>query len=792
MKQLPEALRPLAQYRQFILWKPVPSTTQPGKIDKKPVHPQTGWVSDPHDPTIWVDADTAISRAAGGTLGVGFVFTASDPFFFLDIDGALGADNKWSPLANQLCETFKGAAVEVSQSGKGLHIIGSGEYPPHSCRNTPLGLEFYTEKRFVALTGIGAQGSAAARPQAAIDWLTANYFPPSATVTSSAEWTDEPCEGYGGPEDDAALIEKMLASRSIGAAFGGRASIQQLWAADGDALAASYPDPRGFDHSSADAALCQHLAFWTGKNCERMDRLFRLSGLDREKWENRPDYRERTIGHAVSHCANIYSAGKAPSPPPTKEQTEAATDQGVTLKSGYQYLAVNQLIKLFKDCVYIQNLHRIFTPDGSLLKPEQFRAVYGGYVFALDSSNDKTTTKAWEAFTESQAAQFPRAHDICFRPEHTPGSLIKEEGRVLLNTYTPIETYRVKGDPAPVLDLLSRILPDPRDRDILLAYMAACVQYPGVKFQWAPLLQGAEGNGKTLFARCVAHAVGHRYTHIKSANDLGNVFNSWVQGNLFIGIEDVHVPDHKREIIEILKPLITNDRVEIQGKGSDQVTGDNRANFMLNANHKDAIRKTESDRRFCVFYTAQQSAADIVKAGMGGAYFPNLYRWLRAEGYAVINDYLRCYAIPDALNPATSCHRAPETSSTAEAVIMSRGGVEQELMEAIEEGRPGFKGGWVSSMVLDTLLKDGRVNNRIVHNKRREMLREFGYDYHPGLKDGRVNNRIPFENGKPRLYIKRGHIHSNLTEAAVIVKYYLTAQEYIPADGGTTIGRAEK
>ena len=720
MKQLPAALAPLAKYRQFILWKPVPNPKIPGKIDKKPIHPQTGAVHDPHDPTIWVDADTAIGRAAGGTLGVGFVFTASDPFFFLDIDGALGADNKWSALATRLCETFKGAAIEVSQSGKGLHIFGSGEYPAHGKRNDAHGLEFYTEKRFVALTGIGAQGSADFRPQPAIDWLTANYFPPSAAATSSAEWTDEACEGYGGPEDDSALITKMLGSKSIAAAFVGRASIQQLWVADEDALAVSYPSVTGdvFNRSSADAAVCQHLAFWTGKNCERMDRLFRLSGLYREKWDLRSDYRKSTVDHAVSHCANIYSAGKAPSPPPTKEQADEATAQGVTLKSGYQYLAINQQVDFFKGCVYVQNLHRVFTPDGSLLKPEQFRAVYGGYVFALEAGGSgKTTTKAWEVFTESQAARFPRAHDICFRPEHPPGALIKEEGRVLLNTYTPIETHRVKGDPAPVLDLLGRILPDPRDRDILLAYMAACVQYPGVKFQWAPLLQGAEGNGKTLFARCVAHSIGHRYTHIKSANDLGNVFNSWVQGNLFIGIEDVHVPDHKREIIEILKPLITNDRVEIQGKGSDQVTGDNRANFMLNANAKDAIRKTESDRRFCVFYTAQQSAADINKAGMGGAYFPNLYRWLRAEGYAVINDYLRCYAIPDALNPATSCHRAPETSSTAEAVIMSRGGVEQELMEAIEEGRPGFKNGWVSSMALDTLLKDGRVNTRIVHNK---------------------------------------------------------------------------
>ncbi|MCL2072223.1 MAG: hypothetical protein FWH07_08370, partial [Oscillospiraceae bacterium] len=37
--------------------------------------------------------------------------------------------------------------------------------------------------------------------------------------------------------------------------------------------------------SEADFALCCKLAFWTGKVESQMDRLFRQSGLMREKWE---------------------------------------------------------------------------------------------------------------------------------------------------------------------------------------------------------------------------------------------------------------------------------------------------------------------------------------------------------------------------------------------------------------------------------------------------------------------------------------------------------------------------
>lgn len=774
MNQLPEALTPLAQYPQFILWQARPSR-RAGATDKLPIHPTTGAVHDAHDPAIWLTADRAIELAAARPeLGVGFVFTAADPFFFLDIDKCLQPDGTWTEIATQLCTALAGAAVEISQSGSGLHIIGQGPTPPHGCKNIPLGLELYTEGRFVALTGTSALGSAAHSHPDALKWLVSSYFRPS-EAPLSADWTSAPCGEWKGPESDEELITKMLASSSASAAFSGRAAVQALWTADADALAIAYPDgggARAFDHSAADAALAQHLAFWTGKDCERIDRLFRQSGLVRDKWLEREDYRRRTILHAVGHCRAVYG---------TERETVAPTSimTSVEHRPGYQFLAIAQQAKLFAGCIYIRDIHRIFIDDGALLRPEQFRAVYGGYVFALESNaSGKTTKNAWEAFTESQGAKFPKAHGICFRPEEESGATIAEEGRLLVNIYKPIPTPRKTGDAAPFLNHLATVLPVQHDREILLAYMAACVQYPGVKFQWTPLLQGCEGNGKTLLIECLSQAIGNRYTHLPNATDLGgngSKFNAWIQGKLFIGVEEVYVSD-RREVLDALKPLITNPRIEIQGKGVDQITGDNRANFMMCSNHKDAILKTRNDRRFCVFYTAQQDATDLARDGMDGRYFPNLYKWLKTEGYAIVTDFLIQYPIPEELNPATYCHRAPITSSTNEAVGLSLGGVEQEILEAIDEGRQGFKAPWISSMAFDKLLEARRDTKRIPPNKRREILRMLGYDWHPALKDGRVNSALP-EGGKPRLYIKRDHIHCQLTIPAEVVKAYRSAQE---------------
>jgi hypothetical protein len=77
-----------------------------------------------------------------------------------------------------------------------------------------------------------------------------------------------------------------------------------------------------------------------------------------------------------------------------------------------------------------------------------------------------------------------------------PGALVQRGGQTFVNTYWPVDVPRKAGDGSPFLNHLAKVLPDERDRFILLCYMAACVQHKGVKFQWAPLLQGVEGNGK--------------------------------------------------------------------------------------------------------------------------------------------------------------------------------------------------------------------------------------------------------------------------------------------------------
>lgn len=808
------ALHELSKYKQFIIYKLVPPEPPEIKWKKLPCDPTTGHTfakgSDwQKHPEVWVDWFTAYLAALsfGDRYGVGFLFTELDDLFFVDVDGCVNPDGSWSPMALDAMSHFPGCVVELSHSQRGIHIFGTHPaLPAHGCRDDAKGLEFYHTGRFVALTGNCLSGSASVPGVEFMQHFINTHLPPADASEMPVDWVDEACEAWDGPEDDAELIEMALRSKRkidakqafdaaiLGIATPAPVEFKHLWFADdhADILADRFPggsDGRAWNGSAADQSFANALAFWTGKNPVRMDRLMRESQMCRAKWD-REDYLPNTIEKAIQSCKSVLGGSKAKiaTELPVQRALDDVTLGGHRRDGGGKLLMDQMLVEYFADCVYIQELNKIAMPDGSLLDRERFNVVMAGPTFVTrDGDNAKTTDKAWDAFTMNQSFDFPKAHRTCFRPEETGSKLIVTEGQRLFNRYVPIETKRIAGDPGPFLELVEKLLPLKRDRDILITYMASLVRNPGEKFQWWPVLQGTEGNGKTALLQAVEFAVGSRYSFMPNTDQMADSkakFNGWIEGKLFIGMEEINV-GNRRDFIEAFKPWVTNRRMMVEAKGVDQAMIDNRANGMMTTNHRDGLPLTQSSRRYAVFFTAQQSKADKARDGLDAAFFSRFYDWFYGKGTyaamgpeygrAVINDYLRTCEIVEAFNPATQCADAPETSSTLDAIRASLGKVEQEIIQAAEQGESGFCGGWISSMAVDKMLEAKRLNLAV--NKRREAITSLGYIPHPGLNDGRVNNMVEPDKGKPRLYLKEGHLALNLTSPVEIARAYSEAQK---------------
>lgn len=744
----------------------------------------------------------AWAQILGESYGVGIVLYEGCGLGCVDVDGALQEDGTWSPVALGLCARFSGAYMEVSMSGRGLHLIFRCDDPPtHSTKNVQLHIEFYTAARYIALTGINATGSVSFDGTALVPALVQDFFPPK-TAHDVAGWTDEPHPDWNGPEDDEALLALMLRSSSARAKFGKGVTFSDLWNNNVDKLREAWPSSTGkdYDGSSADQSLANMLAFWTGNDCERMLTLMRISALARPKYD-RPDYLPNTILQACGWQKEFYTSNRlvpaappvgAPAPrladatpspaggmvPPPPDGPPLAPEpvEGETGR-GKLVLAQDQA-RLFEGCTYVEDLHQVLLPPPlsfTLDKP-QFDIRYGGRDFQLEANTQKTTDSAWDVFTKSKIEDFRKVRGMYFAPQEEPNAIIYREGVALVNSWVPIDIPRVTGDASKFTNHIKTLFPVDNDADIIIYYLAAMLQHMGTKAAWCLFLQGVEGNGKSLISDIMEKIIGERYTHRAKASELDSRFNGPFYGKIFIPVEDVQISEKKSSVWETLKPMIDRPRLEIESKGVNKVTREVCFNLILNSNHKDGIRKTQNDRRIAPFFAAQQFEADLARDGLTPAYFVDMWAWLNADGIAIIADYLLRLEIPDEYNFAKSCRRAPRTSSTDAAKAESMGSIEQDILDAVDNGQDGFAGGWVSSIAVDNLIAASAARG-LSRNKRRGIMNSLGYAWHPGLPDGRLTGGITGSPGiRPRLYIKPDHSSRGITDQPLIRQLYEAAQ----------------
>ena len=300
---LEAGLNPLLPYPQWIAWKGTPLAN--GKTQKLLINPHTGRAASSTDSTTWGTFEQVQKFIAGSEYGVGFVFTKNDPFFFIDVDNKHPHNDEW---CQTLRLSFPDAFIETSQSGNGIHIVGIGAKPEGFRCKTDHDWDIYVHGRFCALTGFDTSGDAGKYDHSAVlDSLTRQYLD---AETGKVEWTCEPPEDYTFTGADEELIEKALKGESSRARFGGTASFKDIWNRT-DALITHFPNdqrPDECDESRVESALCTHLAFWTGRNAERIERIVTdLYPHVREKWENRPKYREETIRRALGVSTEYYS-----------------------------------------------------------------------------------------------------------------------------------------------------------------------------------------------------------------------------------------------------------------------------------------------------------------------------------------------------------------------------------------------------------------------------------------------------------------------------------------------------
>lgn len=287
---IPEELKELNQWCCF-------KFQQRGeKLTKIPIDANTGKAGKSNDDSTWADFETALAAIDAYQLdGLGFYF--KEPYFGIDLDGVRPDidrfhkdehdDNVVSEFVDMMC-----SYAEISPSGNGIHIIVKGDLPKGGRRKG--NVEMYDTGRFFTMTGnhIGGYTHIADDSDyGKINFLHNKYIAKS--EVSEKHTTELKRSGSDLSEEE---IIRIASNSKNGMRF--KLFLEGGWEQFYDS------------QSEADMAFANDLAFWTARDFNKMDSIFRGSSLYREKWErkqNTSTYGAETLNKAIADCSNVFS-----------------------------------------------------------------------------------------------------------------------------------------------------------------------------------------------------------------------------------------------------------------------------------------------------------------------------------------------------------------------------------------------------------------------------------------------------------------------------------------------------
>ena len=263
------------------------------KLTKVPYNPKTGFKAKSNDPSTWVDFDTALDKVDGFD-GLGFFFNHG--YYGVDIDNVESeiiryqSDDWDDNIVADFIETLASYA-EISPSGTGVHIICKGQLPKGGRRKD--GVEMYDHGRFFTMTGNRISDYIGIRDDSGtnvINYLHHKYIGEANVNIEdlSAVQTD------GNDLSIDEVIEEAGKSKTA-------TRFNMLMDGDWDQFYKS--------QSEADMALANDLAYWTARDYDKMDSIFRRSKLYRDKWDERREdstYGHQTLIKAIRECRDVY------------------------------------------------------------------------------------------------------------------------------------------------------------------------------------------------------------------------------------------------------------------------------------------------------------------------------------------------------------------------------------------------------------------------------------------------------------------------------------------------------
>jgi hypothetical protein len=267
----------LQKQKRWVLWRLEPG--KDGKTTKVPYQPN-GYKADITNPAhlhSYAELEPHMITYSGIGLALGTFDGVS--VWGVDFDKCCDAvTGKFTPETRQVVidlDTYG----EFSPSGTGAHCLGLGTLPIEAGNKREVLIRPFPGCKQIEIKGLGFYFT-----------FTGRHL--SKTPAALMDRQEQVLALYDRVSKISRPGKEKTNGLSIAVTSTEEERFQKLMAGD----VSAYND----DHSTADFALCILLAKKYGGNAFKIDAEFRKSGLYRDKWEDRADYRETTITRAVA------------------------------------------------------------------------------------------------------------------------------------------------------------------------------------------------------------------------------------------------------------------------------------------------------------------------------------------------------------------------------------------------------------------------------------------------------------------------------------------------------------
>lgn len=313
----------LVEQDRWCNWKEVPD--RKGVLRKKPlISTITNYDigADPADEETWSTIEEAIARASADT-GIGYFF--KPPYVGIDIDNVedevnrhLAGDYEYN-IVSEFIHAFD-SYTEISVSGTGIHIIIKGNLPDGKKRTG--NFEMYTKERYFVMTGNSINGDEIV--DHTDTGVLEEYYYRFIDNAPKVERRDRDVEVGDLPTHDLSdeeVVEAALRSKQ-GVNFG------LLYDGNYGMVVDDYGKEKYTSQSEADLAFSNMLAYWTARDGDQMDSIFRESGLMRDKWDEMrgmDTYGDMTIDKSLELITDVYNPNARRAPAVTTVASDGET-----------------------------------------------------------------------------------------------------------------------------------------------------------------------------------------------------------------------------------------------------------------------------------------------------------------------------------------------------------------------------------------------------------------------------------------------------------------------------------